>query len=954
MRILRVLFAAALLGHVPLASAGNGTIDFAGDTVNFTMNLRFPATAAQMATLQNRITDMSHLMWDATEGQLRVGTVTFTCSEATLDVADYWVFVNPIRSNSSVGTHLGVVGVDTGTLGVHINMAFDREGQVFFHELGHLAFNLGDEYPEKQTQCGGKGPCFDAGTATEQNHCIMQQNVSRSEFCVSTNHDPIRGNNVPCALNPPDANGAPCATRCEHWNTTTMRFEASSQHMRHGESCWETLRDEFPQLTMPAGLPATAEPGGWSAPAFVVNCTGTSTFVLVLDDSGSMAWSVKDDFGEVCDNGTDDDLDGTVDETDDCAESRMEFVQAAGRAILELAEDPDVKAGIVRFDSTASAAQPIQPIAGNLATLRDAVDDLDPGTQTAIGLALNEAKVLLDADPATVDAKAAFIITDGHSNTGPSPESAAAAYEAAGIRIYAIATGQASNSDTISDITANSAGFAQNEQEGDELVTAVGELFAQYRNGGIIVPQTPYALMRGGNDDRRQLVPRIGMPMDPRTGARFLPNENTISFPIEEGTRRFSALLGGNLGEMSGFGVDASLRAPDGTIIDSSAPPPGVKVVLDPYFTLVRIPNPLAGTWTLTIRARPGAAPAQTGTLAVISDNPRMHLFADVDREMVTAPGQTVNLTVESSYISGLRDVSMTVAMRAPDGSVTPVAIAAIDPDSPHTYTAALSGFPMRGRYELLIDMRTTPATTNDPGEQHPDDPPLPPLSVPIPPIQRSLTRSFFVDFGPWICPEGRDCDGDGITDEPVTVDTNGNGIPAAYDPDDDGNNVPDRRPQGGGTGTNNPFDGSRRRWWFGGAVGSSHPLGSLDRISDANIYAKLDAALVWTPTLNARLALGLAQFTTRPLLDFPHPRYAHVSANAQLHGPLGVASRWFVNGGPGLYRDQDGSTSAGGNVGLGVMIPLSSNVLELGADYHRVSDDRGSFVTWHLGVLFH
>lgn len=132
------------------------------------------------------------------------------------------------------------------------------------------------------------------------------------------------------------------------------------------------------------------------------------------------------------------------------------------------------------------------------------INSLDPGTQTAIGSALNEAKTLIDADPAAADGKAAFIITDGHSNTGPSPESAAAEYVADGIRIYAIATGQASNSDTISDVTANSEGYALNEQDGDELVTAVGELFAQYSNGGIVFPQTPYAITV--NDDRGSFV----------------------------------------------------------------------------------------------------------------------------------------------------------------------------------------------------------------------------------------------------------------------------------------------------------------------------------------------------------------------------------------------------------------------------------------------------------------
>src|SRR5688572_23032875 len=151
------------------ANAGSGTIDFTTDTINLTFNLRFPPTPAQIDTLRARITTMSHTLWDATEGQLRIGTVTISCTAANLDIADYWLFGERIRSNSPIGLNAGV-------LGAHVNQFFGNGGRVFAHEFGHFGFSLGDEYGGDETNCGpkSKGPCIEPGTATDQNQCLMQ------------------------------------------------------------------------------------------------------------------------------------------------------------------------------------------------------------------------------------------------------------------------------------------------------------------------------------------------------------------------------------------------------------------------------------------------------------------------------------------------------------------------------------------------------------------------------------------------------------------------------------------------------------------------------------------------------------------------------------------------------------------------------------------------------------
>ena len=141
----------------------------------------------------------------------------------------------------------------------------------------------------------------------------------------------------------------------------------------------------IPFLVAPAGLPVAAPPAGMVNPRFTSNCQATDTVLLVLDRSGSMLWNTENDFGEVCGNGVDDDGDGSVDETDDCTQPRLAFVQAAARAWLALANGQGVKAGVVSFNQLPSLDAPFQDVnATNLPTLNTAVDNLVAGGNTAI------------------------------------------------------------------------------------------------------------------------------------------------------------------------------------------------------------------------------------------------------------------------------------------------------------------------------------------------------------------------------------------------------------------------------------------------------------------------------------------------------------------------------------------------------------------------------------------
>jgi uncharacterized protein YegL len=852
---------------IPAANAGNGLIKQDG-TIDLTVSVRFPPTAAQLGEIINHCNRASEILWDATDGQLRFGLITLvggTSNNASEDAADVWFSARGGASTAPL-FEVGVQNNGQGTLGKHIDMKFPDlltggrpVGMVLAHEFAHYGFGMSDEYDE-QIRFGkpcGIGGCMKMDylatdvdnnlidditgdfITNEVNHCLMQStnplaaNATLTEFCTAANHDMVKGNAVECpdltsngvdndgdgatddtGGNPfanPENNtsngidddgdgftdekavfggteirasdgvdddrdgvtddGHPAAMpesncnegdACLRYSTVTGFFETTLQEERSGQSCWSTLAGNVPWLAAP-NLPAIAAPGGFAFPQYVNNINVVDSVVLVLDRSGSMNKSTWHDLFEACNNGADDDNDDVIDEDGvvdgvvQCTQTRMRYLKAAARAFLDLANGQGVNVGITSFNGdfeilTEDGMAVVD--AANVGSLKEKVESLESAGGTAMGFALKKAtEYIVEQDPGAAS-KTLFMVSDGKNTVGPHPVSELANVEAAGVRVFTVSTGEASNDGTLAQISGFADGEHFDEPDGAELVPTFVQMWARYRNGGIIIPKLEYAVDAGakeiGISGLKDASNWVEGDEDVTNGqAQQFPLNNIFEVEIDAGTGMVQFVLAGNMANMDKFGVHMALISPDGEEFQSEKDDTEkFRVIRDKFYVVVEIRGPAPGTWFLDVRGNANAARIQTGNLTVISDNPRVDVFTDLDRHVVEDTTKPVRLDITPIYSSVLRNVNdIQVNVIWPNGEVHGVLVKDEFKDG-GDYAALIDAMPFTGMYQVRVRLRTNDATTVDLGETMFADAMSNAKPLRVPTFERTMVHNFFVPRG--------------------------------------------------------------------------------------------------------------------------------------------------------------------------------------------------------------
>ena len=751
-------------------SAGSGTItpapaNAAGikGLMNFTVNFRYVPTAADLTAMQEAIREANDVICDATDGQIVFGTVRITSGSVNEAQADIWVLPDPGRSGVSFWSD----GSGFGRDGSHINLFSNGiDGKVIAHELGHLAFGIGDEYDE-QCRWGGPcgiGPAIDPADVDDRNNTLMADHNNMSELTVPANHDPLQGDGSGCPDTETCAGKGLCTgDACTGFNGSTGRYEASQHTLMHGgKSDWEILAQNYSGLglSIPA-LPTAAPPADCRGFLSIdVQTEGSSLVVLAFDRSGSMQ---VQDVGD---------------------RTRLEFAQAAGRAFVDLQQNKNIDLGIVSFSSTASTVRAVEDLTpANAASFKANIDGLSPGGNTAIGDGLIESRVQLQIAQAiaaaggeTLNNPTVFLLSDGQNNRGADPDAVADNLISAGVTIHSIPVGNGADTELLSELASESGGQMLPAYSDDMIPAIYAELAAR---------QQGYSLINSSVEFEEHIFFEFPSP------------SMLINLPVESGSDVLTIFLGLKQIEKTNIEFDNISRSVD--LIDPAGnrvPDSQYSIIDDAYYRILHIQNPQPGNYKLYVLNSQLATP----DLNVVSflENPLPDFYIDAMPRVITSP-EPIMISGNASYGVSLYDPNIKyegIVMR-PDRSIVPVNLN-FDPMT-GAVRADFNNFVGGGSYTVIVKA-TVPRFSNlVPGESIFESDSE--YSIEVDDFVRVASTSF-IYYAPGNCLpcDNKDCDGDGIPNEFEDAypdqDPDNDGIPNSCDEDSDGDDIPDAQEQ--------------------------------------------------------------------------------------------------------------------------------------------------------------
>ena len=758
--LIKLLLSIVILFSVFVAPAyaGAGRLNPNG-RMDFEAHFRFPPTTQQLQDTRNAIRQAGELICDATDGQVRFQNVRLTGGAAAEDQGDIWILPQTGRSFAS----FFIDGSSLGTLGHHITLfSDDISGEVIAHELGHLAFGLGDQYDEQARQ---QGPGFETGTIDAQNNSLMQQDpIDFTEFSVASNHDPVRGLNTTVTPNRQES------TQQTQFHPSTASFNSSD---------WETLDQNYPAIiTPPAGLPTAAQPANCNtALNFINNVRGTDQVMLFIDRSGSMRTPVA--------TGS--------------SSTRLDFAQAAARAFIDLQAGRGAAVGLISFEESPRLDRRLIALPASDATsFKNQVDALIAGGNTGIGTALTASTLEFQSVEAAGRTRTAFLLSDGENNRGEDPRAAADRLERQGVRIFTIPVGSSADRSLLSEISSLTRGLMLDAPSGNELPAIYAELAARFRGEGLALPRTESAVAAAGPIIVQRLepfpngfatvAPKIVVANETlyenAIAQEDLPEQEEFPFEVETGAERVNVFLSARNLDVQDWSPGFRLISPDGEVITDQDTR---FVARDPYYRIIRIPTPTPGTWKLQVFSR--TSNDQFSFVLAHVENPTPDVFADARPRFVN-PSQEVSISAVASYVADLEGaVSFSGTVSRPDGSVVPLNF--VHNPLTGTNSAVFNNYVGRGIYEVNVKGEIAAGAKVRAGDSifgGPDN-----SSIVVEPFVRFAKTSFFLNSSDLPPCNNNDCDGDGIPNNiEGDGDTDRDQLPDYRDDDADGDDVPD------------------------------------------------------------------------------------------------------------------------------------------------------------------
>ncbi|MFN7120082.1 MAG: dockerin type I domain-containing protein, partial [Saprospiraceae bacterium] len=371
-----------------------------------------------------------------------------------------------------------------------------------------------------------------------------------------------------------------------------------------------------------------------------------------------------------------------------------------------------------------------------------------------------------------------FLMSDGQNNTGADPEAVGNNLIAAGITIHSIPVGNGADIDLLADLASESGGVMLPAYSDDMIPAIYAELAARHQGFSLI-------------NDSIRLTEHLFF------GTEFSSSAVSAALSVEEGSGPLTIFLG--LKNVTDFNTRSNsilrsvdLIGPDSNLVS----PNNYRVLDDPFYRILIIPNPTPGTYTLFVGNSQPIAP----DVNVVSfvENPAPDLYIDAIPRVLTTP-DTVTISASTTFLTTLYDPDIqynSIVIR-PDSSIVPLDLA-LD-----LFTGTVAGyfddFNGGGTYKVQVEVSVPEGARVLPGESIFDAPSE--FNPTVKPFVRVASTSFTL-FRPGECPpcdgENRDCDEDRLPNEIEDAfpnqDVDGDGLPNRCDEDSDGDDIPDEQ----------------------------------------------------------------------------------------------------------------------------------------------------------------
>lgn len=656
------------------ALAGTGAIDTAAQTINLSVLFSYPETDDNLesATVtpdwREVFDEASARLWQATNGQLKIGKVTvYRRAFNKKDDADVWIVAG---SGTAYANGLGKLGVPGFRMTLyetkHRSLNATYRGSVsLVHEMGHHVFSLNDQYLGAFVPLAKKDTWVDADLSAFQ-ESVFVNSVSATDAVASLM----------------DAGGGVNNTRTEFdtaGNTNKgvvdgNKFWMNKHFVKTKESCWETMgKFKWGGVTVfpvvPTGNSPTDVPPGATAVTWEVVPT-LSRLVVCIDRSGSMSSENRMELAK---------LGATI--LTNLTEERHEVTLYAGTPDEEKVIFEGDRLAVVDFDDDVTTTFPLTEVdaAGTAKTqARAAIDGLFPDGSTAIGDGAQRSLDLITAAGAKVTQEAIVLLSDGQTNTGSSPATAAANARARGAKIFSIALGSGADAATLSSMAATTGGKFYQATNGLGLLDIYTRIYGELRGGG--------------------LVDAIGSLVSEKTTEQQVVK-------VDEFTEEVTFSLAS---PDSGFGLEVT--SPRGKTYKTSVPADGVLFETSPQETHFRVTNPAPGNWRLTVRSpQTSSGATYQYNLITNSSNATVSAAASTDKPSYTFP-EPVKIQCQVTAGDPVAGATVTADVTGPNGILGKLTLyddgAALHGDAEAadgTYTGLYSAFPASGTYNIEV-----------------------------------------------------------------------------------------------------------------------------------------------------------------------------------------------------------------------------------------------------------